>query len=197
MEYWLNSQRACHQNISCLSQYYKVDRLMIVLLPYIPRKLIKIVTLKTQNSADWLMTLLGLTALIRRTLCMMVMAFPAAFAGRDELSNNPSNARNRFPKNRSTPSPPRDVILPSIALTQALTLIVSWCFSAVSHFLLHFCTPRKQVNGLFSLSEQQRDLSNGSYFKSSILSCFSINLLAFYHEYRSLIGFATHYLLNN
>ena len=124
--------------------------------------------------------LLWLTALIRRTLCMMVMAFPAAFAGRDELSNNPSNARNRFPKNRSTPSPPRDVILPSIALTQALTLIVSWCFNAASHFLLHFCTPRKQVNVSF-IGKEISDLSNGSYFKSSTLTLYclpwiSINL---------------------
>ena len=102
--------------------------------------------------------LLGLTALIRRTLCMMFMAFPAAFAGRDELSNNPSNARNRFPKNRSTPSPPREVILPSIALTQALTLIVSWCFNAESHFLLHFCTPRKQLNGFFCWNRNRRPL---------------------------------------
>lgn len=66
-----------------------------------------------------------LTAFICRTLCITVMAFPAYLEGSDELSNSPSNARNRFPKNLCTPSPPKDIILLSMALTQASTLIAS------------------------------------------------------------------------
>lgn len=82
--------------------------------------------------------------MICRTPCITVTAFLAAFEGSDELSNKPSNARKRFPRNLCTPSPPSDVILLSMALTQAFTLIVSWCFNSSSHFLLHFLTPSKE-----------------------------------------------------
>ena len=51
----------------------------------------------------------------------------------------------------------------------------------------------------FFIGTEVRDLSNGSYFKNSALTlyclpCFSISRLAFSHECRSLIGYATNYL---
>ena len=42
-------------------------------------------------------------------------------------------------------------------------------------------------------NNEQRDHDNFSEF---LLSIISINLLAFYHECRSLIGYATHYLFS-
>ena len=83
----------------------------------------------------------SLTALICRTRCMTLLARAASLAGIFALSNKPSNARNRLAKNRCTPSPPRDLMRASMRLTQALTLMLSWCLRALSHFWDHFFTP--------------------------------------------------------
>ena len=54
-----------------------------------------------------------------------------------------------------------------------------------------------EVNMLVSFFSSRCFLKEIEKMYSVFLSRFSINLLAFYHECRSLIGYATHVLFNN
>ena len=54
-----------------------------------------------------------------------------------------------------------------------------------------------KANKLFSFFSSQCFLKEIKNMFSVFLSSLSINLLAFYHECRSLIGYATHVLFNN
>jgi len=56
---------------------------------------------------------------------------------------------------------------------------------------LHFDGQSKQVVFFFSLQKFLKELEN---MLTVFLLSFSINLLVFYHECRSLIGYATHCL---